>query len=44
MKYVNEGKVDDGYYIIDNGIGVQIHRYKGVQKCDSCTQTNSDGI
>ena len=35
MKYVSEGKVDDGYYVIDNG--------KGVHKCDACTQTEVEG-
>ena len=43
MKYVSEGKVDDGYYVIDNGKGVQIRRRKGVHKCDACTQTEVDG-
>lgn len=28
MKYVNEGKVDEGYYVIDKGNGVQIRRCK----------------
>ena len=30
MKYVNEGKVDEGYYVIDKGNGVQIRRCKQI--------------
>ena len=40
MKYVNEGKVDEGYYVIDKGNGVQIRRCKQKTYNDASVQTD----